>query len=408
MVSPGDPARRLPERTNYVLVQRAMGLPRPLGTSVARQSWMTPSISRADFCRLSLSGLIGLAGCRKQENGPGQKATAYTGASAQPPQPSSAPVEGSRAEAEASAGVPKRQLGSTGERVSMLGLGGAHIGRKPLSESDAISLMHEAIDGGITFFDNCWDYNDGASEERMGKALHESGYRKKVFLMTKLDGRSAEAANGQLEQSLKRLQTDVIDLVQVHEVIRMTDPERAFAPGGVISALQAAKKAGKLRYIGFTGHKDPAIHLAMLEAAKKAGFQFDTVQMPLNVLDAHYKSFEQNVLPVLQARGIGVLGMKSMGSGDILKSGVVQPEECLRYALSLPTSVVITGIDSKEVLAQALRVARSFKPLTAEERSALLARTLPAAKDGKHELFKTADKYDGTAKNPKWLEKAEI
>jgi len=289
----------------------------------------------------------------------------------------------------------------------MLGLGGAHIGASKLGEDEAIALMHEAIDGGLTFFDNCWDYNQGASEERMGKALKD-GKRKHVFLMTKLDGRHADAANGQLEQSLRRLQTDVIDLVQVHEVIRMTDPERAFAAGGVIGALQAAKKAGKLRYIGFTGHKDPEIHLAMLEAARKAGFSFDTVQMPLNVFDAHYKSFEKNVLPVLEARGIGVLGMKSMGSGDILKSGVVQAEECLRYSLSLPTSVVITGIDSKEVLAQALRVARSFKPLSAEERSSLLTRTGPAAKDGKHELFKTAEKYDGTVKHPKWLEKAEI
>jgi aryl-alcohol dehydrogenase-like predicted oxidoreductase len=229
-----------------------------------------------------------------------------------------------------------------------------------------------------------------------------------VFLMTKLDGRTASAANGQLEQSLKQLQTDVIDLVQVHEVIRMTDPDRAFAPDGVIGALRAAKKAGKIRHIGFTGHKDPAIHLHMLETARKAGFTFDTVQMPLNVMDAHFKSFEQNVLPKLVERGIGVLGMKSMGAGDILKSGVVQAEECLRYALSLPTSVVITGIDSREVLAQDLKLAREFKPLSTAERRDLLARTAPEAKDGKHELFKTAQKYDGTAKNPKWLEGTEI
>jgi len=303
--------------------------------------------------------------------------------------------------------VPKRKLGSTGEFVSMVGLGGSHIGESKLSDDEAVSIMHAAIDGGITFFDNCWDYNQGASEERMGKALRD-GYRQRVFLMTKLDGRTAQAATAQLEQSLQRLRTDVIDLVQVHEVIRMTDPGRAFAPDGVIGALQAAKKAGKIRHIGFTGHKDPAIHLAMLKAAHEAGFNFDTVQMPLNVMDAHYKSFEKNVLPVLVERGIGVLGMKSMGAGDILKSGVVQAEECLRYALSLPTSVVITGIDSKEVLDQALRVARTFKPLSSQERASLLARTAPAAQEGKHELFKTAQKYDGTAKNPKWLEKAEI
>lgn len=290
----------------------------------------------------------------------------------------------------------------------MIGLGGAHIGRKEkLSDDESIRLMRDAVEGGITFFDNCWDYNDGHSEERMGKALRD-GYRQRVFLMTKLDGRTAKAATGQLEQSLKRLQTDVIDLVQVHEVIRMTDPERAFAPDGVIGALQAAKKAGKLRYIGFTGHKDPAIHLAMLETARKAGFSFDTVQMPLNVMDPHYKSFEKNVLPVLKERGIGVLGMKSMGSGDILESGVVRAEECLRYSLSLPTSVVITGIDSRDVLDQALRVAKTFVPLSADERQSLLDRTAPAAREGKHELFKTAQKYDGTAKNPKWLEAAEI
>jgi aryl-alcohol dehydrogenase-like predicted oxidoreductase len=307
-----------------------------------------------------------------------------------------------------SEGMPQRKLGSTGVQVSMLGLGGAHIGDKDkLSDDEAIALMRDAITGGITFFDNCWDYNEGKSEERMGKALRD-GYRHKVFLMTKLDGRTAKAATAQLEQSLKRLQTDTIDLVQVHEVIRMTDPARSFASDGIIGALQAAKKAGKLRFIGFTGHKDPAIHLAMLEAAKKAGFEFDTVQMPLNVMDAHYKSFEKNVLPVLQARGIGVLGMKSMGSGDILKSGVVKAEECLRYALSLPTSVVITGIDSGAVLEQNLKLARQFVPLTAKEREELLARTAPAAAEGKHELFKTAQKYDGTAKHPHWLEAAEL
>jgi len=380
-----------------------------LGTSVAFLAPMSTSLSRADFCRLSLSGLAGLAGCSKQAGAPGQKATVGTEASAQPSQPVPGAVQASpsAAHAESSSGMPKRKLGATGEWVSMLGLGGAHIGDKKLSDADAIQLMHEAIDNGLTFFDNCWDYNQGKSEERMGNAL-KGGHRQRVYLMTKLDGRTAQAATAQLEQSLQRLQTDMIDLVQVHEVIRMTDPARCFAEDGVMGALRTAKKAGKLRHIGFTGHKDPAMHLAMLEAAGKAGFSFDTVQMPLNVMDAHYRSFERNVLPVLIERGIGVLGMKSMGSGDILKSGVVKAEECLRYALSLPTSVVITGIDSKEVLAQALRVARTFQPLSPEERASLLARTEPAAKDGKHELFKTAQKFDGTAKNPKWLEKAEL
>jgi aryl-alcohol dehydrogenase-like predicted oxidoreductase len=371
---------------------------------------MSNALSRAEFCRLSLTGLLGLAACRQRtatEHEPASTSSASTNASAPSasPQPAAHPEQPTASATQH--GVPKRKLGSTGELVSMLGLGGSHIGQKSLSDDEAIELMRAAIDGGITFFDNCWDYNGGASHERMGKALRD-GYRQRVFLMTKLDGRTASAANAQLDQSLKQLQTDVIDLVQVHEVIRMNDPERAFAKDGVIGALSAAKKAGKIRYLGFTGHKDPAIHLHMLETARKAGFRFDTVQMPLNVMDAHFKSFEQNVLPVLVKSGIGVLGMKSMGSGDILKSGVVQPEECLRYALSLPTSVVITGIDSKQVLAQALKLAREFKPLTPEERQALLARTAPEAKDGKHELFKTAQKYDGTAKNPKWLEGAEI
>jgi len=303
--------------------------------------------------------------------------------------------------------VPKRKLGSTGEMVSMLGLGGFHIGSKELSDSEAIQLMRDAIDGGITFMDNCWDYNDGLSEERMGKALKD-GFRQRAFLMTKLDGRTAKAATEQLEQSLKRLQTDVIDLVQIHEVIRTSDPQRCFAEDGVIHALQAAKKAGKLRFIGFTGHKDPDIHLAMLADARRVGFQFDAVQMPLNVMDAHFKSFEVNVLPTLQQEGIAVLGMKAMGAGDILQSGVVKPEECLRYALSLPTSVVITGIDSRHVLEQDLKLARSFVPLSVQERESLLARTAPAAKEGKHELFKTAQKYDGTTRNPHWLEAAKL
>jgi predicted aldo/keto reductase-like oxidoreductase len=302
--------------------------------------------------------------------------------------------------------LPRRALGSTGVKVSMLGLGGSHLAEK-IGEKESIEIVRRAIDGGINFLDNCWDYNDGKSEERMGKALAD-GYRQRVFLMTKIDGRTKAAAQAQLEQSLQRLKTDVIDLVQVHEVIRMTDPERCFAPGGTIEALSEAKKAGKLRFIGFTGHKDPAIHLAMLRAADVHKFRFDTVQMPLNVMDAHYHSFEQRVLPVLLKKRIGVLGMKSMGAGDILKSGVVQPGECLRYALSLPTSVVICGMDSKEVLDQNLALVRDFKPLTASERRALLARTQDAAKNGEHEPFKTSEKYDGTAKNPHWLEEARI
>jgi uncharacterized protein len=302
--------------------------------------------------------------------------------------------------------VPTRELGKTGVRVSMLGLGGSHIG-KTLSEPESIRLIRRAIDHGITFLDNCWDYNDGQSEMRMGKAL-AGGYRERVFLMTKIDGRTRAAAAGQLEQSLARLQTDVIDLVQIHEVIRADDPQRCFSEGGTMEALVEARKAGKLRFIGFTGHKDPQMHLAMLAEAERHGFEFDTVQMPLNVMDAHFNSFEAHVLPVLLQKRIGVLGMKSMGSGDILDSKVVKPAECLRYALSLPTSVVICGMDSDRVLDENLQTVRSFSALSGEERAALLARTRDAAQNGKHELFKTSHKYDGTVQNPKWLEQAAL
>jgi predicted aldo/keto reductase-like oxidoreductase len=303
--------------------------------------------------------------------------------------------------------VPRRKLGRTGELVSCLGLGGFHIGQGSLSDDEAVALIREAIDHGITFLDNCWDYNKGQSEARMGKAL-EGGYRKRVFLMTKLDGRSRDVARAQLGQSLERLKTDHIDLVQIHEVIRMEDPARCFAENGAIQALIEAKREGKLRYIGFTGHKDPAIHLTMLDAAKQHNFTFDTVQMPLNVMDAQYHSFEQSVLPVLVERNIGVLGMKSMGSGDILKSDVVSPEECLRYALSLPTSVVISGMDSHDVLQKNIALAKNLRPLEGDERVALLARVADAAKEGKYEAFKTSHKFDGTQQNPHWLEEARL
>jgi aryl-alcohol dehydrogenase-like predicted oxidoreductase len=296
--------------------------------------------------------------------------------------------------------MPQRPLGRTGVDVSILGLGGAHIG-KP-EESEAIRIMHRAIEAGLTFFDNSWDYNEGESERRMGKAL-EDGRRQKVFLMTKIDGRTKEAANGQLEQSLKRLRTDHVDLLQIHEVIRHEDPKNVFAKGGAIEALVDAKKAGKIRFIGFTGHKSPSIHLAMLAEADKHGFQFDTVQMPLNPMDPHYESFEEHVLPVLVKKGIGVLGMKSMGSGILLQSKVVTPEECLRYALSLPTSVVITGIDHEKILDQAIEIGSAFKPMTDDEKQALLARTAPVAKEGAFEKFKTSDYFDSTAKYPEWL-----
>jgi predicted aldo/keto reductase-like oxidoreductase len=296
--------------------------------------------------------------------------------------------------------LPTRTLGKTGISVSLLGLGGAHIG-KP-EEGEALRIMHRAIEAGLTFFDNSWDYNDGESERRMGKALAD-GRRQKVFLMTKLDGRTKDAAAGQLEQSLERLKTDYVDLIQVHEVIRHEDPTNVFAKGGAMEALIQAKKAGKVRFIGFTGHKSPSIHLAMLDMADKHGFEFDTVQMPLNPMDPHYESFEEHVLPVLVKKHIGVLGMKSMGSGILLQSKVVTPIECLRYALSLPTSVVITGIDHEKILDQAIELGSSFTPMSADEKRELLARTAPVAKDGSFEKFKTSDFFDSTAKKPEWL-----
>jgi aryl-alcohol dehydrogenase-like predicted oxidoreductase len=357
--------------------------------------------SRRDFV-LGILAAAGVYACRKQSQRnerPENTSTSLSGSAQAANSQSSSSAAGPL-------GVPRRLLGKTGIKVSALGLGGSHIGQK-LSERESINLIRRAIDEGITFLDNCWDYNDGDSEVRMGKALAD-GYRQRAFLMTKLDARTAKAAAEQLDQSLRRLATDQIDLVQIHEVIRTTDPDRCFGPGGTIEALTAARRAGKLRFIGFTGHKDPKIHLSMLETARKHDFSFDTVQMPLNVMDAHYLSFEKEVLPVLLANNIGVLGMKSLGSGDILKSGVVSADECLRYALSLPTSVVITGIDSVEVLEQNLRIVRSFKPLTEGEKSALLARTVVAAKDGRYEEFKSGKKYDGTGRNPHWLEEARI
>jgi aryl-alcohol dehydrogenase-like predicted oxidoreductase len=295
-----------------------------------------------------------------------------------------------------------RTLGSTGEKVSAIGVGGWHLGLKTVDEQLAIRLVRSAIDRGINFLDNCWDYNDGASELRMGKALRD-GYRARAFVMTKIDGRSKKEAARQLDESLRRLGVDYIDLVQHHEIIRFDDPHRVFHPEGANAALVEARKAGKLCYIGFTGHKDPHIHLHMLEVAKENGVQFDTVQMPLNVMDAHYRSFEKLVLPELVKLKIGVLGMKSMANGILLKSKTVTPIECLHYALNLPTSVVITGIDSMEILNQAFAAVESFHPLSNDERESLLAKTREAAANGRFEPFKTSSIFDGTAENPQWL-----
>jgi len=295
-----------------------------------------------------------------------------------------------------------RVLGKTGERVSPIGIGGWHLGLPTVDEQLALHIVRTAIDRGVNFMDNSWGYNEGKSEIRMGKALRD-GYRNKVFLMTKIDGRSKREATRQLDESLRRLQTDRIDLVQHHEVIRFEDPHRIFDAEGANAALVEARAAGKIRYIGFTGHKDPRIHLHMLEVAKDHGFSFDTVQMPLNVMDAHYRSFEQLVLPELVKQKIGVLGMKSMANGIILKSRTVTPIECLHYALNLPTSVVITGCDSMEILDQALGALRTFRPMTAADVQALLAKTKAAASHGEFELFKTSSIFDSTATSPDWL-----
>lgn len=294
-----------------------------------------------------------------------------------------------------------RTLGKTGERVSAIGLGGSHIGR-PSTEQEAIRIVRSAVDRGVTFMDNCWDYANGKCERWMGSALRD-GYRKKVFLMTKFDSRTKTGTARQIDESLQRLQTDAIDLMQYHENIRMEDPDRFFAPNGPLEALLEAKKAGKIRYIGFTGHKDPVVHLRMLEVAAQNKFHFDSAQMPLNVLDASFRSFGQQVVPKLVEQGIAVLGMKPLAAGAIPQNNIATAIECLHFALSLPTSVVINGCDSMERLDQAFEAARTFKPLTAAQVSALVGRTRDAAMSGKYELFKTAARFDGTAQHPDWM-----
>jgi predicted aldo/keto reductase-like oxidoreductase len=273
---------------------------------------------------------------------------------------------------------------------------------KHVDEELTTRIIRTALDSGINFMDNCWDYNEGASEIRMGKALRD-GYRERAFLMTKIDGRTKQEAAKQLDESLERMQTDFIDLVQHHEILRYEDPHRIFDEQGANAALIEARDAGKIRFIGFTGHKDPRIHLYMLEVAQQYGFEFDTVQMPLNVMDAHYRSFEKMVLPDLVKQNIGVLAMKTLANGMILRSKTVNAVECLQYAMNLPVSVVITGCESMENLEQAITAARTFKPMSSEYVSGLLARTAQAASRGKYELFKTTSIYDGTATHPEWL-----
>jgi aryl-alcohol dehydrogenase-like predicted oxidoreductase len=287
--------------------------------------------------------------------------------------------------------IPTRPFGKTGEQVSLLCVGGAHIGL--CDEETGIRIIHESIDAGATFMDNAWEYNAGISEQRMGKALAMDGYRDKAFLMTKdcAHDRVAKHSMIKLENSLKRLQTDHLDLWQIHEVVWEHDVERIFAPGGSAESLLKAKEQGKVRYIGFTGHKSPAIHKAMLSQ----GFPFDAVQMPVNVFDAHYESFEKEILPILIEQGIAPIGMKSFADGFLFKSGAdITPQEALRYSMSLPISTLVSGMDSLEVMRQNLAVAQAFVPLTDEERTSILARSAAAATDGKYEPFKTTDMFE--------------
>ena len=294
-----------------------------------------------------------------------------------------------------------RNFGTTGEQISMLGVGGFHLS-KPEDPQVAIRIVRTALDEGINFLDNSWDYAEGESERRMGMALRD-GYRERAFLMTKIDGRTAQSAMEQFEQSLRRLQTDHVDLLQFHEVIRMDDVDRIFAPGGAMTAVLRAREQGKTRLIGFTGHKSPEIHKHMLDVADQHGFRFDALQMPLNVMDAHFHSFEQIVLPIALQKQMAVIGMKPMGDPFILESHAVSAMECLRYAMSLPVTVTITGIDSMEILRQALETVEDFTPLTPQDRAALLARTANAAKNGEWERYKSSRHFDSTAVHPEWL-----
>ncbi len=307
-----------------------------------------------------------------------------------------------RLDAQTSNGMIYRNLGTTGQRVSALGLGGYHMG-VPKEESESIRIVRSAIDRGITFLDNSCDYHDGGSEIRMGKALKD-GYRKRIFLMTKYNGRTRQMAEKQINESLRRLQVETIDLIQFHENIRMEDPDRYFAAGGALEAVLAAKKAGKVRFIGFTGHKDPAVHLRMLDMAAQNKFHFDSCQMPLNVLDYHFRSFAHQVVPRLVKEGIAVLGMKPLGSGNVLRASVATPIELpALLALNLPTSVVINGCDSMERLDQAFEAVRTFKPLSGQQLEAIVSKTRDAAMTGAFEPFKTTTQYDGTAQHPEWM-----
>jgi uncharacterized protein len=287
--------------------------------------------------------------------------------------------------------IPRRAFGTTGIDVSLLGVGGFHIGVP--DEAEGIEIIHRAINAGANFLDNAWEYNDGESERRMGRALAQDGYRQKAFLMTKdcAHDRKALHSTWKLEQSLKRLQTDFLDLWQIHEVVWDDDPDWIFAPGGSAEAMLKAKEQGKVRFIGFTGHKSPAIHKKMVSQ----GFPWDAVQMPINVFDAHYESFQNEIVPICQEQGIAVIGMKSLAGGHILKSGAgISAAEAIRFAMNEPVATLVSGMSSLDQLEQNLETARAFTPLTDAERADLLARAAPASANGVYERFKSAGDYD--------------
>jgi predicted aldo/keto reductase-like oxidoreductase len=297
------------------------------------------------------------------------------------------------AQEKSAGGIPLRALGRTGEKVTMIGLGGFHAA-VPEDESASIRLIQRAFDEGITFFDNAWDYMDGKAEDRMGKAISQGGRREKIFLMTKCCGRTAKDAQSNLEDSLRRLRTDHLDLWQFHEINYDNDPEWVFEKGGAFEYAMKAKEQGKVRYIGFTGHKHPEIHLKMLARP----YEWTTVQMPLNILDSQYRSFQKQVLPVLNQRGIAPIGMKSLGGrGNIVQGTGIAVEDALRYVLSLPIATLVTGIDSEKVLDQNLKIAREFAPMSPDEIAALEAKVKPLAGDGRLELFKSTQMFDGVA-----------
>ncbi len=287
--------------------------------------------------------------------------------------------------------IERRPFGRHPDMVSIVGLGGYHLGNaKTIAE--AVRIVHEAIDAGVNFLDNAWEYHDGESEDRMGRAIEDR--RGSVFLMTKVctHGRGAETAMRQLEESLRRLRTDYLDLWQIHECVYYNDPERHFANGGVVEALQRAKAQGKVRYVGFTGHKDPEIHLRMLSF----DFPFDACQLPLNGFDAGFRSFQQRVVPELMRRRIAAIGMKSLGGdGRVVRKKAAGVVEALRYAMSLPVCTTVSGIDSLKVLRQNLRIARGFSPMTGQEREAYERRLAAYASDGRFELYKTSAEHDG-------------